>query len=516
MHHIEGIDRNQMSFIALEELVDQNSWARLVDIFVDSLPLSKLGFKKVDLKEEGRPPFHPAVLLKLYMYGYKHSIRSSRKLEHACKINVELWWLLNGQVPSNRTIAAFRKENSKAFKNAFRHFVLMLKDWDLIDGETIAIDSFKIRAQNSLKNNFNQKKIDRHIEYIDNKIAEYEQQLDGEENSEKKKELTTKIDYQQSKKKNYKSIEKELDESGTTQISKIDPDAKAVVLHRNIVNVGYNIQAGCDAKHKLFINAQTGDVNDIYALYPMAKQAKDLLNPKGMKTLTDKGYTNGAILARCKQEGIETYSSPKDHSSQHNGLFAMNIFKYDAQSDSYTCPANEILNTNGNIYKKRAHRVKHYKTKACKGCQLRNQCTTNKKGRFIERGIHQEVLEENQQRVLQNPDYYRLRQQITEHQFGTLKRQWGFTYTLMRGKENVLSEVNLLFSIYNLTRALTILGPKALKECLKAHLLMFFNQIRTHISQFKNFFKYTPRIMDRLLVSSNGLTGSQKTFLKYI
>lgn len=226
------------------------------------------------------------------------------------------------------------------------------------------------------------------------------------------------------KRKNYKSIEKELIESGTTQISKIDPDAKAVVLHRNIVNVGYNIQAGCDAKHKLFINAQTGDVNDIYALYPMAKEAKDLLNPIQMKTLSDKGYTNGKILAQCKQEGILTYSSPKDHSSQHNGLFAMKIFKYDAENNTYTCPANQILTTNGNIYKKRAHRVKHYKTKACKACQLRSQCTTNKHGRFIERGIHQEVLEENQQRVLQNPDYYRLRLQITEHQFGTLKRQW--------------------------------------------------------------------------------------------
>lgn len=516
MHHIEGIDRNQMSFIALEELVDQNSWARLVDIFVDSLPLSRLGFTKVDLKEEGRPPFHPTVLLKLYMYGYKHGIRSSRKLEHACKVNVELWWLLNGQIPSNRTIAAFRKENSKAFKNAFRHFVLMLKDWNLIDGETIAIDSFKIRAQNSLKNNFNQKKIDRHIEYIDNKIAEYEHQLDREENSEKKEELTTKIDYQRSKKKNYKSIEKELKQSGTTQISKIDPDAKAVVLHRNIVNVGYNIQAGCDAKHKLFINAQTGDVNDLYALYPMAKQAKDLLNPRTMKTLTDKGYTNGKILAQCKQEGILTYSSPKDHSSPNNGLFAMKIFKYDPEEDTYTCPANQILTTNGNIYNKRNHKVKHYKTKACKTCEIRSLCTANKNGRFIERGIHQEVLEENEKRVLENPDYYRLRQQITEHQFGTLKRQWGFTFTLMRGKENVLCEVNLLFTIYNLTRALTILGPKALKEHLKAQMLMSFSQIRTHISQFKSFYKCSSRIMNTLLVSSNRFTDSQNRFLKYI
>jgi len=474
MHHIEGIDRNQMSFIALEELVDQNSWARLVDVFVDSLPLADLGFKKVGLKEEGRPPFHPAVLLKLYMYGYRHGVRSSRKLEHASKVNVELWWLLNGQVPSNRTIAAFRKENSKAFKNAFRHFVLMLKDWDLIDGQTIAIDSFKIRAQNSLKNNFNQAKIDRHIEYIDNKIAEYEQALDLEDNLEIQLELKKKIDRQQSNKDNYRAIENELKNSGEQQISRIDPDAKAVVLHRNIVNVGYNIQAGCDAKHKLFINAQTGQVNDIYALYPMAKEAKDLLQPKNMSVLSDKGYTNGKILAQCKDEAIITYSSPKDHSSPNNGLFAMNIFKYDPVKDTYTCPANEVLYTNGNIYKKREHRVKHYKTKACNGCNIRGLCTENKRGRFIERGIYQEALDENELRVKQNPDYYRLRQQITEHQFGTLKRQWGFTHTLLKGKQNVLAEVNLFFSIYNLNRALAILGSDGLKERLKLYLCRFF------------------------------------------
>ena len=172
MHHIQGISRNQMSFFALEQLVSQDSWARLVDVFVDTLPLDELGFKHVTLEEEGRPPFHPSVLLKLYMYGYKHGIRSSRKLEHASKVNIELWWLLEGQTPSDRTIAAFRKKNKKAFKNAFRYFVLMLKEWDLISGDVIAIDLFKIRAQNSLKNNFNQKKINRHIEYIDNKIEE--------------------------------------------------------------------------------------------------------------------------------------------------------------------------------------------------------------------------------------------------------------------------------------------------------------------------------------------------------
>jgi len=123
--------------------------------------------------------------------------------------------------------------------------------------------------------------------------------------------------------------------------------------------------------------------------------------------------------------------------------------------------------TNGSIYNKANHKVKHYKTKACKQCTLRHLCTTNKNGRFIERGIYQQTLENNENRVNQNPDYYRLRQQITEHQFGTLKRQWGFTYTLMKGKQNVLSEVYLCFSVYNLIRAFKIMDPKVLKQRLK-------------------------------------------------
>jgi len=208
MDHIQGIDRNQISFYALEQLVAEDSWPRLVDMFVDALPLDELGFNHIEVKDEGRPPYHPSVLLKLYMYGYKHGIRTSRKLEHACQVNVELWWLLEGQRPSNRTIALFRKENKKAFRQAFRYFVLVLKDWDLIEGDVIALDSFKIRAQNSLKNNLNQKKIDRHIKYIDNKIAEYEKELDQAENEQDKQKLEDQISYQKEKKTTIESMKK--------------------------------------------------------------------------------------------------------------------------------------------------------------------------------------------------------------------------------------------------------------------------------------------------------------------
>jgi transposase len=475
MHHLESeIDRNQLSMIALEQMVDQNSFARLVDIFVDALPLKELGFVNTVHEQSGRPPYHPSVLLKLYMYGYRHGLRSSNKLHQACLVNVEVWWLIKGLKPSPRTICYFRKNNALAFKKAFQHFVLLLKEWKLIDGETIAIDSFKIRAQNSLKNNFNQAKIDRHVDYIDNKIADYQSQLDEADNVDTRSELASKIDYQKKKKDAYKAIEKELIDSGQRQISKTDKDAKAVVLHRNIVNVGYNIQAGSDAKHKLFVNAQTGKVNDTHALADMAIEAKELLGVKKMKTLTDKGYTTGLEMAKCQENNITPYSSPKAHSSQKNGLYDMQIFKYNKRKDTYTCPAGATMQTNGTIYNKSNHKVRHYKTKACKRCAIRDQCTKNKNGRFIERGMYQEVLEQNEKRVNNNPQYYRLRQQITEHQFGTIKRQWGFTFTLMKGKENVLSEVYLNFSVYNLLRCIKILGyDKMVKRLQK--LLLFIN-----------------------------------------
>jgi len=365
----------------LESSVSPNSWARIVDFFVDALPMDELGFKE-EHAEEGRPPYKASDLLKLLMYGYKKGIRSSRKLEEACLINIEVMWLLRGLRPSARKIAYFRKDNSKSFRQAFRYFVLVLKNLDLIDGKTIAIDSFKIRAQNSLKNNFNQKKIDRHLEYIDNKIAEYEQALDANDKKDEatKSEISSKIEQQKERRQEYKRIEKELQESGESQLSKTDPDAKAVVLHRNVVNVGYNIQAGCDSKHKLFINNDTGSVNDTHALADMALDAKALLGVEKMDCITDKGYTTGVHIDTCMKNDITTYSSPKHHSSADNGLYNMNEFEYDAQSDTYRCPANQILHTNGFICQKRNHRVKRYYTKACEGCELRVKCTKNKKG----------------------------------------------------------------------------------------------------------------------------------------
>lgn len=269
MVHIQGNNRNQIRMLSLEQMVEQESMVRVIDAFIDMLDLEKFDFNYFKLNKEGRPPYHPSTMMKLYLYGYQNSIRTCRKLEKACKTNIEMMWLINEQRPHFKTIANFRKDNPKAFKGVFRYFVAILKDWNLIDGKTIVIDSFKIRAQNSLKNNFNQRKVERHIDYIDKRIAEYEQALD-EEFDENIKE---RLEYNHQKKENYKKIQKRLKQSGDGQISTTDTDSRAVVFQRNSVRVGYNIQAVSNSKNKLLIAADTGDVNDTKALAVMVKKS---------------------------------------------------------------------------------------------------------------------------------------------------------------------------------------------------------------------------------------------------
>ncbi len=308
MHHVTGQNREQIQMMSLGEMVEPNSMVRVIDAFVNMLDLESFQFTYFNLNREGRPPFHPATMLKIYFYGYQNGIRSSRRLEKACKVNIEMMWLIEGQRPHYKTIANFRKDNAKPFKAVFRYFVAMLKDWKLIDGKTIAIDSFKIRAQNSLKNNFNERKVKRHLAYIDTRIAEYESLLDQSEDDLVK----DKLKHQKVKRKRYRKIGKELGASGDGQMSTTDPDAKAVIFQRNSVKVGYNIQAASDGKYKLLIAADTGDVNDTKALSVMVEKVQANIGKEGMRLdiLGDKGYHSGRELKKCEALGVKTYISP--------------------------------------------------------------------------------------------------------------------------------------------------------------------------------------------------------------
>jgi len=494
MQHKQGENRDQMFMFSLESAIPADAFVRVVDAFVDVIDLKSFGFAHVECNEEGRPPYPPSVLMKLYLYGYRYGIRTTRKLEREAKTNLEAMWLLSGLCPKYKTIADFRKNHPRAFREVFRRFVCLLKEWKLVDGETVAIDSFKIRGSNSLKNNFNEKKLRQHLAYIDAQINEYEKLLDSCDLDDDKKEIETKLEERKEKQAKYERIQKELESSDQEQISTTDPDSRSVVLLRNIINVGYNVQASSDSKHKLLVEYDTGDVNDTHALAPMALKTKEILGVEKINALADKGYHTGEQLKQCAENNITTFVSPKEPSTNDVGLYPISMFTFDRKSDSYTCPMGNTLQTNGQWHihstprgeGKGSYRFKRYTTPCCKFCVNRHKCTQSiQNGRAIDRSEHADIIEANAIRVNENPDYYRKRQQITEHQFGTLKRQRGYTYTNLRGKEKVLGEVGLLFIAYNLTRCISILGMQQLIKALKEFCLLILNaKLRLILSAF--------------------------------
>lgn len=471
MQHITGIPRNQLFFSSLEETILPNNPVRFVDAFVDALDLKCLEFKVKTIKAEGRPSFDTKLFLKLYLYGYLNGLRSSRKLEKECVRNIELHWLLTGIVPNYHSISDFRKENSAGLKKLFKLFVSFLKDADLIAGEVVAIDGTKSRAHNSKKANFNQKKIDRHLTYIEEKTEEYLTQLAQNDSLDKGIEVSNvqeKIARLQKNKIGYELLAEKLKASGEPQISTTDEDARALLVQGVVVEVSYNIQAAVDNKHNLVVATHTINRNDLNALGAIALEAKENLGVATYTALVDKGYHNGREITQCKDHNITTivaHPTPgisKESVTQPDYLVAK--FIYNKEDDTYECPQGETLKTTGRWHKKTGrteqsgYEFKKYRTSACKECPIKNICTSRAGGREIDRSQYADAVEENNQRYRENPQLYRKRQEINEHIFGTIKRQWGYNHTNLTGLEKVNGEHSLIMLVYNIKRTINILG----------------------------------------------------------
>ena len=474
MGFIDGVPRDQLIMFpqSLDEYISNDNPVRFVDAFVDRLDLRALGFKHAVPEETGRPPYHPGIQLKLYIYGYLNRIRSSRRLEKEAKRNVELMWLLGKLAPDFKTIADFRRGNREAIRKACREFTLYCRESGLFGGELVAIDGSKFKAVNSRQRNFTARKLETLTQRVDEKIERYLKELDANDSQEvdsqkpTAEELQEKIETLRKRKQGYEELQERLDESGETQISLTDPDARSMRVGRaRGTEVAYNVQITVDDKHNLIVDHEvTNEVTDRGQLSTMAIRAKEILGVDELDALADMGYYHGREVRTCLEEGITPYIPKPDTSANKRlGLYGKQDFRYDSEKDCYRCPAGEALTFRSQTTE-RGRDIRYYATTACKDCDLKSKCTRNERGRRITRWVHEALMEEMERRVLNDAEKVGKRKRIVEHPFGTMKRGMNQGYFLMRRLPNVRCEMSLTVLAHNIKRVINILGvPKMVR-----------------------------------------------------
>jgi transposase len=483
--------------VALEEMVKPDSWARVVDMVVDTLPMEEYGFKHSQLKREGNLPYHPSDMLKLYLYGYRHGYRSANQLARQCEVNIEVKWLIKELTPSARKINYFRANNAKAIERAMKGMVRLLQDIELIKGKVIAQDGTKVRGQNNKRRYFTAKKVKKHLRYIEERLEEYctelqqiaqqQEALEEGKPMDKAHELEQKVETLKERQADYQKIEQQLTDTGADHISLTDPDCAQLKSSNGGWNIGHNVQMVTDDEHQLIVEIYVGECNDSGELSTGCARAKETLGVDELDCLADGGYYTGSQIAACEQMGVQTYVSPVEHSHRRTDGFSKKDFVYVPEENHVICPQGHVLETNGRIYDKNDRDpVYQYKTDACYQCPFAKQCCDkHKKQRIIEQSIYESEKLSNNKRVKANPDYYKRRKMIVEHPFGTLKRYWGMDYTLLRGKEKVATEFRVAAIAYNILRAVSILGYNELEKGLKKSqkstkngILWFFDLLR--------------------------------------
>jgi transposase len=465
MNHRPGLDRSQTLLFPerLEDYVAAENPVRFLDAFVGTLDLHALGFAKAQVATTGRPPYDPAALLKLYLYGYLHRIRSSRLLEAECHRNVEVIWLTGKQTPDFKTIADFRKDNLKPLKAVNRQFTLLCRKLELFGGQLLAIDGSKFGAVNARDQNFNAAKLQDLIGRADARLAEYLKLLDQADAAEPtpgaldKTQLAAKIAALQEKQDWHKELLGQLDEE-EKQISVTDPDTRKMPTAQGTV-VGYNAQVAVDAKHKLIAaDDVTNAVTDFKQLADVAIEAKANLELKRAEVVADAGYYNASEVSRCVERGITPYIPKADTSANTaRGLYGKSRFRYDETKDVYVCPAGAELTYRFATYEL-GRELRYYRASGCKGCTLKKQCTRNKANRTITREENEGLMEAMAARMKAQPWKFKLRKTLAEHPFGTIKRWFGYTHFLLKGLEKVRCEWSLTTLAYNLKRVLNLVS----------------------------------------------------------
>ena len=472
---IQGECRTQSILLpeALDDYITETNPVRVVDVFVDELDLRELGFEGVEPAATGRPAYHPAVVLKLYIYGYLNRVQSSRRLEKEAQRNVEVMWLTGRLMPDFKTIADFRKDNGKAIRSVCRQFVVLCQQLGLFSEALVAIDGSKFKAVNNRDRNFTGAKLQRRMEEIEASINRYLTDLDTADRQEpviakaKTERLQDKIAALKVQMKEMKKIEVQLSQTSDKQISLTDPDARSMKTRGTGV-VGYNVQTAVDAKHHLIVAHEVTNVGrDHEHLSSMAKQARAAMGTDEITAVADRGYFKGEEILACHEAGI-TVIVPKTTTSgaKADGRFDRADFIYDAQKNEYRCPAGEHL-----IWRYASLQdglVQHrYWSSHCQQCAIKEKCTPGKQRR-VTRWEHEDVLESMQTRLDHRPDSMRIRRQTVEHPFGTIKLWMGSAHFLTTTLKKVSTEMSLHVLAYNLKRVMKILGTGVLIEAIRA------------------------------------------------
>jgi transposase len=471
MSYLRGPNRSQVQLLpeCLDDYVAPNAPVRFIDAYVEGLNFQALGLTHAETKSTGRPPYHPADLLKLYLYGYLYRIRSSRRLEAEAGRNLELIWLLRSLRPDFKTIADFRRDNRAAFKNLFQQFNLLCRHLGLFGAELVAIDGSKFKAVNNSRRYCTQEQLAEMLEKIQTRIDEYLQDLDrqdteaeGVAGAPNREQLAEKIKQLKETKGDYNKLLTTLQTNDVKSVALTDPDSRKVKGPNGFM-IGYNVQLAVDAKHALIVAEEVVQAsNDCEQLSAMALKAKEALQAERLQIVADVGYHATAQLESCEQAGVEAFvpepNGPKGRSKGGKKIFPKEQFRYDARIDVYHCPGGKQLRRMQ--ADKSRDRVLYYHRNACAMCLMKHQCTS-RAYRVIGRRDSEAVAERAAARVLAHPELIAQRRAIVEHVFGSL-RQWGHDTFLMRGLEKVRAEFSLSALTYNLRRVLNIFTTEKL------------------------------------------------------
>jgi transposase len=474
---IEGEDRTQSVLFPerLDDYIGEDNPVRVIDAFVDELDLAKLGFDGVHAEDTGRPGYHPATLLRIYIYGYMNRVQSSRRLERETQRNLELIWLTGRLSPDFKTIADFRRDNGLALRRTCAQFISLCRSLKLFAEAVVAIDGSKFKAVNNTDRNFSERKLQARIEQLENSVGRYLEELDRADREPSRvteariAHVKHKIRSIRSRMKELASLEEQILNSPDGQISLTDPDARCIATSgKGTAMVGYNVQTAVDTKHHLIVAHEVTNLgHDRTMLSPMAQKAREAIGSKKLKALADRGYFSGPQILDCEERGI-TPLVPKTMTSNNraHGLFDKRDFHYLPQKDEYRCPSGDRAIFRFEAFEK-GLTIRKYWSSACPRCPMKPRCTTGEYRR-ITRWENEHVVDAMQKRLDRMPAVARIRRQTVEHPFATLKSWMGATHFLTRTLPNVSTEMSLHVLAYNLTRAVSIFGAKGLIGMIRA------------------------------------------------